>query len=304
MPFYHYLHLDVFTDTLFAGNQLAVFPDAAGLEPKVMQQIAREINFSETTFVFPPEADGTDVRMRIFTPFDELPVAGHPTIGSTFALAHLGTISPSRGDFVFGLGAGPTPVALEWDDTRLSFAWMTQLRPTFGRTFEDVEGFAAALGVDTSDITSSGLPIQEVSCGVPFVYVPMATRAAVDAASADVRRLGRAFADAGAEQRGVFLFAVGSGGDDVTAYSRMFAPLFGIAEDPATGIASGPLGSYLVHHRVIPVAQAGAMVSLQGAKMGRPSVIHISIDADGDQITRVRVGGKAVLVAEGTLTVA
>src|SRR5438552_5013705 len=126
---YRYLHYDVFTDRLFGGNQLAVFLDGRGLAPETMQAIAKEMNFSETTFVLPAEAAGTDTRMRIFTPGEELPMAGHPTIGSAFALARAGVIEPGRERFVFGLGIGPVSVALTWSGLDLSFAWMTQLNP-------------------------------------------------------------------------------------------------------------------------------------------------------------------------------
>src|ERR1051325_10355247 len=124
-----YLHYDVFTDRKFEGNQLAVFDDARGLSSEQMQTITKEMNFSECTFILPSEAAGTDVRMRIFTPGSELPMAGHPTIGSTFALAELGVIKPGMERFVFGLGVGPTKVELTWDGNRLSFAWMDQSKP-------------------------------------------------------------------------------------------------------------------------------------------------------------------------------
>src|SRR5437763_5686272 len=128
---YRYLHYDVFTDRLFGGNQLAVFLDGRGLPTETMQAIAKEMNFSETTFVLPAEAPGTDIRMRIFTPGEELPMAGHPTIGSAFALATEGIIAKGRERFVFGLGVGPTPVTLEWKRDELDFAWMTQKLPAF-----------------------------------------------------------------------------------------------------------------------------------------------------------------------------
>ena len=137
MPEYRYLHYDVFTDARFEGNPLAVLPDARGLSTEQMQTIAQEMAFSETTFVLPRERDDTDIRMRIFTPAAELPMAGHPTIGSTFALAREGLIRPGAERFVFGLGVGPTPVDLSWDGEALSFAWMTQRAPEFGDTFDD-----------------------------------------------------------------------------------------------------------------------------------------------------------------------
>jgi trans-2,3-dihydro-3-hydroxyanthranilate isomerase len=303
-----YLHLDVFTDTPFTGNQLAVFPEARGLDPAVMQKIAREINFSETTFVFPAEADGTDVRMRIFTPFSEVPIAGHPTVGSTFALAHLGIARRGATTFTFGLNIGPTPVTLEWSDDQLSFVWMAQPLPRFGRVERRIDGFAHALGVDPEDIHRTYLPVQEVSCGLPFLYVPVATREAVDMAVPDRRSLDQAYKELDMPSLPVFLFAPEAGGagglaGQVTAYSRMFAPDFGIEEDPATGIASGPLGSYLVKYGVVPPDRAASIVSLQGVKMGRPSRITIAIDVASGEIANVRVGGRAVLVAEGRFLV-
>jgi len=296
-----YLHLDVFTSTLFEGNQLAVFPDPGHLSTETMQAIAKEMAFSETTFIYPPEQGG-DVRMRIFTPGEELPMAGHPTIGSTFALAIEGTIAPGRERFVFELGVGPTPVSLEWDTNGLSFAWMSQPLPTFGAVITDRMALAAAISVDERALAKN-LPAQVVSCGVPFLFVPLATRSAVDAVAIDRRALVKCCADAGIDQLPVFLFSTRAGEGSETVYSRMLAPGFGIAEDPATGGASGPLGSYLLHYRQVSSDQAREMVSLQGVAMGRPSRIHISIDGEPDQITRVRVGGQSVLAGRGELMV-
>jgi len=143
---YRYLHLDVFTDRLFGGNQLAVFLDGRGLSPDTMQAIAKEMNFSETTFVLPPERPDTDVRVRIFTPGEELPMAGHPTIGTAFALARAGVLAPGRDRVVFGLGVGPTEVALKWNGDTLAFAWMTQLNPTFGEPVGDQSAAAWRCG--------------------------------------------------------------------------------------------------------------------------------------------------------------
>ena len=294
-----YLHLDVFTSTPFEGNQLAVFPDPGELSTATMQSIAREMAFSESTFIYPAEKGG-DVRMRIFTPGEELPMAGHPTIGSTFALALEGTIARGRGGFVFELGVGPTPVSLEWDAKGLSFAWMTQPLPTFGTVIEDRSAMATAIGIGETALAES-LPIQVVSCGVPFLFVPIGTRAAVDEVAIDRRALVRVCQAAGIDELPVFLFTTESGADEATVYSRMLAPGFGIVEDPATGGASGPLGSYLLHHHVVSPGAADQILSLQGAAMGRPSKIHIAIDGQPDAITRVRVGGRSVLVGRGEL---
>ena len=294
-----YLHLDVFTDRVFEGNQLAVFPQAQGLEAAVMQQITREMNFSECTFILPPEKTG-DVRMRIFTPGEEMPMAGHPTIGSTFALAHLGVIEPGRPLFTFELPVGPTPVDLEWEARRLSFAWMTQKLPQYGPVAERPRALAEALRVDPDQLTD--LPVEEVSCGVPFFFLPLKSRKAVDQAESDRLAMTRFFQDRKLPLHALFLFSLEGGADEATAYSRMFAPGLGISEDPATGAASGPLGCYLVKHGLIEADRARHFVSLQGVRMGRPSRIHISIEQEGARMTRVRVGGKAVLVGEGTLT--
>jgi trans-2,3-dihydro-3-hydroxyanthranilate isomerase len=303
-----YLHYDVFTSEPFTGNQLAVFLDGRGVETARMQAIAREMAFSETTFILPAETPGTDVRMRIFTPGVELPMAGHPTVGSTFALAEAGMIKAGTEQFVFGLGVGPTPVALEWHaevepgqaaSRRLRFAWMTQLNPEFGPIVSDIQPVAAALGVRRDDLAGD-LPVQQVSCGVPFLLVPMATRAAVDRAvseAAPLRRLG----DATGLNLAVFLFTLEPGEPEATVYSRMFSPQFGIAEDPATGSASGPLGCYLVRYGLASGDAAQRILSVQGQAMGRPSRIHIRIDGTRGQISKVQIGGEAVLIARGVM---
>ena len=292
---YRYLHYDVFTDRRFGGNQLAVFPEAAGLSTQTMQEIAREIGFAETTFVTAAELAGTDVRMRIFTPGTEMPMAGHPIVGSTFALVREERISAGRPGWSFGLNVGPTPVSMEWTGRRLDFAWMTQRAPEFGPAREDVTHVAAALGLRVDDIAATGLPVQQVSCGVPFVLVPIATRAAVDRAVPDLRLL----------DFEAYIFTTDRTGaaDSATTYSRMFAPALNVYEDPATGSASGPLGSYLVRHSVVTPAQGRSILNLQGVKLGRPSWIHVSIESSGLEIPRVRVGGTSVFVAEGVMEV-
>jgi trans-2,3-dihydro-3-hydroxyanthranilate isomerase len=295
-----YLHLDVFTDRRFEGNQLAVFPEPDGLSDDMMQTLTREMNFSECTFIFPAEAGG-DVRMRIFTPESELPIAGHPTIGSTFALAGEGVIASGRTDFVYELGAGPTPVSLEWDDRRLEFVWMTQPLPAFGETIQDRAGLAAAAGMSERDLADH--PVQEVSCGVPYLLVPIATRAAVDSVSVERHALARVQRDAGMREIPVFLFTQerpATAGEE-TIYSRMLAPGFGIAEDPATGSASGPLGCYMLRHGLVGPDMARSILSLQGVAMRRPSRIYVSIESRTGDITRVRVGGRAVTVGRGEI---
>jgi trans-2,3-dihydro-3-hydroxyanthranilate isomerase len=295
---YRFLHLDVFTDRLFGGNQLAVFPDGRALSSDTMQTIAKEMNFSETTFVLPAEQTGTDMRVRIFTPGSELPMAGHPTIGTTFALAKIGVIAPACERIVFGLGVGPTPVTMTWTDRDLNFAWMTQSTPTVSRSNIDRASAAAALGLRESAVVAT-LPVEVISCGLPYVLVPLVSREAVDSAVLNRSAYDQLIDSAGTD--GVFLFSTERREDAATAYSRMFAPALGVHEDPATGSASGPLGCYLVRHRIVAAESAAAMISLQGVKMGRPSHVHISIGVEGDEIRSVRVGGSSVLAGEGTL---
>jgi trans-2,3-dihydro-3-hydroxyanthranilate isomerase len=302
MAAYRYLHLDVFTSIPLEGNQLAVFPDPAGLSTADMQRITREMNFSECTYIFPAEAPDTDVRMRIFTPGDELPMAGHPTVGSTFALAAEGVIARGRRDFVFGLGVGPTPVSLDWKGDALDFVWMTQRNPEFDGEIKDRKTFAGTLGLAAEDLADS--PIQVVSCGVPFLFVALRSRRAVDSVSIDRAGYEAALKAAWMDELPVFVFTTdrADAASDEAVYSRMLAPGFGIVEDPATGGASGPLGCYLFRHGSIPRDRLSHIVSLQGAKMQRPSRIHISIDGAAEEVTRVRVGGQSVIVGEGRLS--
>jgi trans-2,3-dihydro-3-hydroxyanthranilate isomerase len=302
MRSYRYLHYDVFTARLFGGNQLAVFLDGRGLASDQMQAIAKEMNFSESTFVLPPETDGTDVRVRIFTPGAELPMAGHPTIGTAFALARAGVTAPPAELVVFGLGVGPTPVHLTWAGEGLSFAWMTQPGPTFGPELDLAERAASALRLPVAAITATGLPVQIVSCGVPYLIIPLRSRADVDAAMIDGNGYAQLTEAAGVSNEALYLFTTQPGPtDSATVYTRMFGPGIGIPEDPATGSAAGPLGCYLVRHGVLDEEKAARIMNLQGVRMGRPSVIHTAITASGTAISSVRVGGEAVLAGEGTL---
>lgn len=292
-----FLQYDVFTDRPLTGNQLAVFLETGGLTSDQMAAMTRETNFSEATFVFPAEQAGTDIRLRIFGRGGEMPFAGHPVIGSTFALADEGIIPAGRATWTFGLNIGPTLVELEWRNEALAFAWMAQQAPVFGPALPDAARVAAAYGLP-ADALMPRLPVQEVNCGSAFYFMPLKTRAAVDQAAPDTRALAAVFESAGVTRRGVFIFSPEAGADGATVYSRML----GAAEDPATGSASGPLGCYLVRHGLVPVNRAGAIVSAQGVKMNRPSRVHIRIDATApDAITRVRVGGTSVLVGEGRL---
>jgi trans-2,3-dihydro-3-hydroxyanthranilate isomerase len=296
---YKYVHLDVFTDRRYQGNQLLVFTEPAGLDTDTMQTMTKESNYSECTFIQPPEAPGTDFRVRIFTRTAETPFAGHPTIGSAFALAHTGAIKPGTANSTFGLGVGPTAIDLEWKDRTLVFAWMTQLKPTFGKAIADTAGLAAALAIEADAVRAPGG--QEVNCGSNFFIIPLATRQAVDAAAIDRVKMDAVFAAAGIQRRGIYVFSTESAQDGVTAYTRLVGT--GATEDPATGSAAGPAACFAVKHGFIAPDRAGSIVFLQGVKVGRPSRLHIRVSSGGADVTSVKVGGPAVVVGEGTMMV-
>lgn len=300
MSRYGYQRWDVFTDQPLAGNQLAVCLDAEGIEAELMQRIAGEFSLPETTFVLPATSPEADVRVRIFTPEQELAMAGHPTVGTAFALAHAGRIEAEAGT-VFELGIGPTPVRLEWEAGSLASAWMTQPAPELGQRLERLSLMSDALGVRESDIADADLPVQVLSSGVPFLFVPLRSRAVVDAAILDRVRLLEACEALESPELPVYLFTLEPGDDDATTYSRMFAPGFGIPEDPATGGASGPLAAYLARYRPAVWDGRETLVNVQGVAMNRPSRIHLSVDADAPAEGPVQVGGQAVLVGEGSL---
>jgi trans-2,3-dihydro-3-hydroxyanthranilate isomerase len=297
---YRYIHLDVFTDRRLQGNQLFVFVQPAGLDTDTMQTMTRESNLSECTFVFPPEQAGTDHRVRIFTRTAETPFAGHPTIGTAFALAHTGALKAGLVHTTFGLGVGPTNIDLEWKGGTLSFAWMTQQKPTFGKTVADATLLAAAMGIDAAAIDTRA-PAQEVYSGSTFFVVPLTTRKAVDAAVLDRAKIDAVFNAAGIQRRGIYVFSTERGADDASAYSRML-PTGGI-EDPATGSAVGPAGCFAAKYGFVPPDRAGSMVFLQGVLARRPSRLHVKVTMSGAEMTGVQVGGASVVVGEGTMAV-
>ena len=298
---YRYIHLDVFTDRKLAGNQLLVYLDPQGLDVDTMARLTLESNYSENTFVFPPEAAGTDVRVRIFGRSGEMPFAGHPTIGTAFALAHAGRIKPGTANMVFGLGVGPTPIDLEWKGSDLAFAWMTQQKPTFGKSIADAASVASAIGLQASDIASiqQSPAAQEVNTGSTFIIVPLASRRAVDAAVLDRPKLDALRTANAMTGRGVYVFTTEGGSNTETTYSRLL-PGGGGIEDPATGSAAGPAACFMVKYGFVPPDRAAAIANVQGVLVKRPSRIHIKVVTNGGEITQVKVGGVSVVVGEGT----
>jgi trans-2,3-dihydro-3-hydroxyanthranilate isomerase len=294
----HYYLADVFTEEVFGGNQLAVFPEGQDVPEHLMQKIAKELNLSETTFVLPPANPANDIKLRIFTPGRELPMAGHPTIGTAFVLLQQGYLKPASNRLIFEEGVGDIVVDFQKDGDKPGLITMQQPLPQFGATVTNVQVLADLLSLSPEDILAE-YPGQVVSCGVPYFFVPLKSLAAVKKAKLRQDVLENKLSDIGAES--VFLFSTEAQNPAHSVHGRMFAPAFGIPEDPATGSACGPLGCYLAHYNLIPTQTLTNIICEQGYEMGRPSLLHISIGSIQQQITSVQVGGKSVLVGKGYL---
>jgi len=305
MKEHRFIQVDVFTDRPFGGNPLAVFPEAEGLTTEEMQCLAREMNLSETTFVLPPQAPGADFKVRIFTPAKELPFAGHPVVGTHWVLAHLGRVRLQEPvtQVRFELGVGVLPADLYVAAGRVERVVMTQGKPTFLAVLQELGDLAAGLGLPSQAIQQTKLPVEVVSTGVPQMMVPIRSLGevrALDPGKLDAAALNRACRAVGTEC--VMVFTTETEDPRSTVHARMFAPLLGVPEDPATGSANGALGAYLVKHRVVPIDQPTVrVVSEQGAEIGRPSTLYVEVDHDDGDPHTVRVGGQVVLVIEGTV---
>jgi len=297
---------DVFTDRPFTGNPLLVVPDARGLTAPQMQAVAREINYSESTFVLPPKDPANAYLQRTFVPVKEIPYAGHPTVGTAVAMAELGKVAASAPDgavpVTIEVGFGPLRLELLKKGGRVLRVRMEQGKPEWRAPVagDDVKGrIAAALGVPF-DALDPGLPPQAVGTGNTFLMVPLASVAAVSSAVADTRLL----SDLEKELSvlGLFFFAF----DGPRLRARMFAPGAGVPEDPATGSAAGPLAVYLALHGAVPGGVAdgrGRFVIDQGVEMGRPSELDATVLVENGLPAGVRVEGGAVLVMRGELDV-
>jgi trans-2,3-dihydro-3-hydroxyanthranilate isomerase len=273
---FRYVVCDVFTDTALTGNQLAVFTDARRLPEAMLQALAREMNFSETVFVYPAAAGG-HAKIRIFTPFNELPFAGHPVLGTAFVLAgpmQLPTI-------VLETGIGLVPIVLEREGAKIIFGRMTQPLPTVEPEV-DAPAILAALGVDRAI-----LPVERYINGPRHVMVALESPQTVAKLAPDLNALARA------TTAGVSCFA----GGGTRWKTRMFAPGHGINEDPATGSAAGPLACHLLRHGLI--ASGDEIEIAQGVELGRPSTLYAKATGTRSRIDSVEVGGSAVIVARG-----
>ncbi len=296
---YRFVQVDVFTERVFGGNPLAVFLDGRGLDDERMQQIAREMNLSETVFLSPPATPEGAAALRIFTPAREVPFAGHPTIGTAWVLATQGRAPRGVSRFVLEEKIGPVPVELEGDPARPDFIWMMQAAAKFDAPLENRPAVAEAIGLSGGDLLD-GAPVRPGSTGSTFLFVPLRDRETVDRAQLDVPRLLAAMGER--PRMGVFVFAPDRDPGAGRVYSRMFAPhTSGVPEDPATGSASGPLGAYLVLHGLVTATDEVRIVSEQGTRMKRQSFVHIRLAMTGERVDSIRVGGSVVPVLEGEL---
>jgi len=293
---------DVFTEERFGGNQLAVFTDPGGIDAATMQTVAREMNYSETTFLFPP-ARGGDYLVRIFTPAQELPFAGHPLVGSAHVIVSEG-MKPATNPLTkltLETGVGPIFVEVETRDGRAGHTTMSQPLPVVKKTFDDIARLAKALSLDVSDIEQTGLPVEAIDNGVTVLLVPVKTLAAVSRIKVDTGALERISDEMNAAT--VLTFTGETIEPASTVHCRVFAPAAGIIEDAATGSANGPLGFYMARHGIVTGAALARIISEQGFEMNRPSRLHIEVSADPQtkEITGVRVGGGVVIAGRGQI---
>ncbi|MBZ5202718.1 PhzF family phenazine biosynthesis protein [Planomicrobium chinense] len=299
----NYELIDVFTNSPFGGNQLAVFHDEIELPTETMQKIAGELNLSETVFIRPPKNPGNQKSLRIFTPKMELPMAGHPTVGASFVLADKGLIPTESGQnhWILEEQVGEIPVTVYKEGTAISKVEMTQPLPVFGSFFQKPGLVADLLSLSPKDLDQR-FPIQSVSSGVPFLFIPVRTLAAMQDINFRVDIWERQFSKNPYTQH-IFAFTMQTEEKQSTVHSRMFAPAMGIPEDPATGAAGGPLGAYLVEHGVIPPSKDGKYMirNEQGFEINRPSYIDVTITKNGSQISDVKIGGQSVRMGHGQI---
>ena len=282
------LFVDVFTDAPYAGNQLAVFSDTKGITDEMMQKLANEINYSETTFISASSDGKADFDMRIFTATRELPFAGHPTLGTAFCIMELLDVWQKPRDVLrLKTKVGVIPLRKENDGI-----WMTQNEPEFFDQYTDKKEIAQLVGLSVEDFSDT-LPIEEVSTGNTVLIIPVKTLHAMRRAEGHVNNMKRFFARRGV---GPYLFSFETTEPTSHVHTRFFAPHLGIMEDPATGSAAGPLAGYLLKHGVF--GGSFDIVNEQGIEMGRPSKIRMR-GSEKNNIYTVEIGGTCVYVGKG-----
>lgn len=294
-------HVDAFTSQPFSGNPAGVITEAEGLTDEVMQQIAAEINLSETAFVFKPSTEEANFKVRFFTPLKEVALAGHPTIAAFHALAEEGAIflSEPMTKAIQETGAGLLPVEFHLERGRVKKIMSQQPKPTFEPYNKPLSELASALGIEESDISETDLPVEIVSTGLPDLIVPVKQLSAVEQIKPNFYDLTVLSQEAGVVSIHVFTF------ETITpvamVHTRDFAPAVGIMEDPATGTANGALGAYLVKNTAVRGNSPITIVAEQGYILGRPSEVIVEVHFSGDEVKLIKVGGGAVTVMEGEI---
>ena len=299
---YRYYTCDVFAEQRFGGNPLAVLPEAAGLSGEQMQRIAREFNYSETTFVLAADDPAHTRKVRIFTPGAEIPFAGHPNVGTAFVLAATGALAAGGETLqaVFGEAAGPVPVAIRYRDGQPAYCELTAPQALSLGAMPPVGAVAASLGLGPETVVTSTHPPRVAAAGLPFLLVELCDRTAL--AEARVRHDEHAALMRACGGEGLHLYTRDTGVPGVDLRARMYAPLHGVAEDPATGSANVALAGLLA----ACASEADGTFAwriAQGIEMGRPSLLEASAIKRGGAVETVRIGGRSVLVCDGWIEV-
>jgi trans-2,3-dihydro-3-hydroxyanthranilate isomerase len=292
MKRYTFYTVDVFAEQKYAGNQLGVFRDAKGLSDEQMQQFAKEMNYSETTFILSEKERDGGYDVRIFTPENELPFAGHPTLGTAFVIQQE-IIKEQVQKVILNLKVGQIPVTFEYSGEQVDIMWMKQICPTFGETFS-AQDISQVLGIDQGNLDER-YPIEAVSTGTPFIICPLKTLDAVKRANTNKKKHLELIKDT--EAKAILIFSPETYAKENDLNVRVFADYYGVAEDPATGSANGCLAGYLVKHRYFGKDRIDVRVE-QGHEIGRPSLLFLRAEAKGEEID-VFVGGKVIMVGQG-----
>jgi len=296
-----YLLIDVFTESAFGGSRLTLFPDGSEVPPSMMQRLAQEMGCGETAFVLPSrQRERNRAGLRVFTPSVELPFAGHSVLGATFAFDHLEFIEKRRDQslFIWELESGSFQVFLEGQGEGTVYSLLQDLPVFLGQYFHR-DKVARTLGIAEADIAITGLPCEIISTGLPIHIVPVGSLETMRSIS-----LRRREADTIARDLGfgdLYVFTCETVDPEATVHCRMFAPHFGIPEDPASGAATGALAAYLVKHRLIKLDKSVKIICEQGLEMGRPSRLIAEVQIEAGTAVRVRVGGHCVMVGKGQI---
>ncbi len=289
-----YYIVDVFTEEKYAGNQLAVVRNAKTLQNGQMQRIAKEMNFSETTFILDDEKHKGGYNVRIFTPREEVPFAGHPTLGTAFIIQQEIVQKPVK-EILLNLKVGQILVSFTYEGRVVNILWMKQIQPAFGRILEPAE-VARVLSLDLKDMETR-FPIQEVSTGLPFIIVPLKTLEASKKSSIDKEKMSALIRKT--EAKAILVFCPETYNPENNLNVRVYADYYGVPEDPATGSANGCLAGYLVKCRYFGKPKIDVRVE-QGYEIDRPSLLLLRAEEKKGKI-HVLVGGKAAMVARGEL---